>query len=142
VPPVFIPSSRGISAEFITKDILDVERFWKEELLQVNKDRLFSACLIDFHLRPSDEPSHTTTVHGLSTNHSYAILRAVECLGKRFVVVRNPWGTGEWRGPWSNGSSEWTQEWVRILPQLGHAFGDNGQFIMECRSLDLEITAI
>ncbi|RXW23953.1 hypothetical protein EST38_g1919 [Candolleomyces aberdarensis] len=121
----------GVAAEFITKDILDVDRFWKEELLQANKDRLF-ACSFDSLATPSDELfGDSPTVQGLYGNHAYAILRAVECLGKRFVVVRNPWGKSEWTGPWSDGSKEWTPEWIRILPQLGHTFGDDGQFIME-----------
>ncbi|KAJ2930744.1 hypothetical protein H1R20_g6338, partial [Candolleomyces eurysporus] len=121
----------GVAAEFITKDILDVDRFWKEELLQANKDRLF-ACSFDSLATPSDELfGESPTVQGLYGNHAYAILRAVECLGKRFVVVRNPWGKCEWTGPWSDGSKEWTPEWIRILPQLGHTFGDDGQFIME-----------
>lgn len=127
--------SRGIAAEFITKDILDIDRFWKEELLQANKDRLF-ACSFDSLATPSDEPGESPTVQGLYGNHAYAVLRAVECLGKRFVVVRNPWGKCEWTGPWSDGSKEWTPEWIRILPQLGHTFGDDGQFIMDCRCLN------
>lgn len=52
-------------------------------------------------------------------------------MGKRFVVVRNPWGLGEWTGPWSDGSKEWTAEWLKCLPQLNHVFGNDGQFVME-----------
>ncbi|KAJ2916560.1 hypothetical protein MD484_g3875, partial [Candolleomyces efflorescens] len=43
----------GVATEFITKDILDVDRFWEEELLQANKDRLF-ACSFDSLATPSD----------------------------------------------------------------------------------------
>ncbi len=43
----------------------------------------------------------------------------------------------EWTGRWSDGSKEWTQEWLHFLPELGHEFGDDGQFVMECMwSLD------
>ena len=69
---------------------------------------------------------------GLIGSHSYSVLRAVECKGKRFVVVRNPWGRSEWTGRWSDGSKEWTPEWLEILPDLQHEFGDDGQFVMEC----------
>ena len=41
----------------------------------------------------------------------------------------------EWTGRWSDGSKEWTQEWLEILPKLGHTFGDDGQFVMECELL-------
>jgi len=70
-------------------------------------------------------------VEGLIGNHAYSVLRAVECNGKRFVVVRNPWGKSEWTGRWSDGSKEWTQEWLEHLSTLGHQFGDDGQFVME-----------
>ena len=44
----------------------------------------------------------------------------------------------EWTGRWSDGSKEWTQEWLEILPKLGHTFGDDGQFVMECELLLFE----
>jgi hypothetical protein len=68
-------------------------------------------------------------------NHAYSVLRAVECKEKKFVVVRNPWGKSEWTGRWSDGSKEWTREWLEVLPTLGHTFGDDGQFVMECTFL-------
>lgn len=71
-------------------------------------------------------------MQGLIGGHAYSVLRAVEVNGKRFVVVRNPWGKSEWTGRWSDGSKEWTQEWLEVLPKLGHQFGDDGQFVMEC----------
>lgn len=45
----------------------------------------------------------------------------------------NPWGErdsyglGEWTGPWSDGSKEWTPYW---LSKLSHTFGDDGVFWM------------
>jgi len=67
-------------------------------------------------------------VQGLVGNHAYSVLRAVECHGKKFVIVRNPWGNSEWTGRWADGSKEWTQEWLNYLPEIG-------QFVMECRFL-------
>ncbi|MDA4131973.1 MAG: calpain family cysteine protease [Thaumarchaeota archaeon] len=46
---------------------------------------------------------------------------------------RNPWGerswsgVGEWNGPWSDGSKEWTPYWLK---KLNHTFGDDGVFWM------------
>jgi hypothetical protein len=105
---------------------LNREKFWEEELLNANEDRLFGC----FFLREGDDPPN---IMGLRPNHSYSVLRARKAKGKQFVVVRNPWGHSEWTGPWSDGSKEWDVDSVReILPLLEHKFGDDGQFVMEC----------
>lgn len=110
----------GVSTSILCQDIMDRDRFWTEELLQVNKTFLFGASM---SWGPEDK--------GLVGNHAYSVLRAVEAKGKRFVLVRNPWGKWEWKGPWSDGSSEWTVEWIEAL---GHKFGDDGSFWMLCKS--------
>lgn len=115
----------GIATFLMTKDILDPGRFWVEELCRANKDRLFGGSV-----SMASEEMYID-VQGLIANHAYSVLRAVECKGKRFVVIRNPWGFREWTGPWSDGSKEWQGEWLDILPELGHVFGDDGQFVME-----------
>lgn len=112
------------------QDILDPDRFWDEELGRANKDRLFG-CSFNT-LDNSRSGILGVKVEGLIGNHAYSVLRAVKCNGKRFVVVRNPWGKSEWTGRWSDGSKEWTQEWLEHLGTLGHQFGDDGQFVMEC----------
>ncbi|KAF8808297.1 cysteine proteinase [Phlegmacium glaucopus] len=86
----------------------------------------------------SDVHSTTSTVQeaasqvlkykSLIGNYAYSVPRAVKCNGKRFVVVRNPWGKkSEWTGRWSDGLKQWTQEWLGVLPRLGH----DGHFVME-----------
>ncbi|KAG2008821.1 hypothetical protein CC2G_014212 [Coprinopsis cinerea AmutBmut pab1-1] len=119
----------GIAKVIEVKDILNIDQFWTEELLNANRDRVF-ACA--FHqLDSSRNGVGNARVQGLVGSHAYSVLRAVECKGKRFLVVRNPWGDSEWTGPWADGSKEWDSEWVKILPELGHQFGDDGQFVME-----------
>lgn len=110
----------GVTSEIFTADILDKEYFWKEELLKVNEDFLFGC---------------STGVWGPNANwgerkgilelHAYSIQRAVDIDGKRLLRLKNPWGKGEWKGPWSDGSKEWTPEW---LEKLDHRFGDDGDF--------------
>lgn len=119
----------GVSTVLQSKDILDVDRFWKEELLRPNNDRLFGC---SFNRLDGDRSgNYSNQVQGLIGEHAYSVLRAVEVKGKRFVVVRNPWGKSEWTGRWSDGSKEWTAEWLDAMPQLGHVFGNDGQFVME-----------
>ncbi|KAF9038120.1 hypothetical protein BJ165DRAFT_1353090 [Panaeolus papilionaceus] len=119
----------GVSTVLQSKDILDTDRFWEEELSRANQDRLFGC---SFNLLDSKRSGVTgAKVQGLTGNHAYSVLRAVECNGKRFVVVRNPWGKSEWTGRWSDGSKEWTPDWLQRLGEIGHQFGDDGQFLME-----------
>ncbi|KAJ7589146.1 hypothetical protein C8J56DRAFT_937820 [Mycena floridula] len=112
----------GVTTFIPSKDILDIEKFWTDELLKANKDRLFACAYMS---------GSVFSASGLIANHAYAVLRAVEVNGKQFVIVRNPWGKSEWTGPWSDGSKEWTTEWLQRLPEFGHSFGDDGQFVME-----------
>lgn len=87
---------------------------------------------------------------GIVELHAYSVLKAREVDGVRLVLLKNPWGKHEWKGPWSDGSSmykhaamhlrqkfldrmaaniksteEWTAEW---LQKLDHKFGDDGSF--------------
>lgn len=50
--------------------------------------------------------------------------------GKRFIKVRNPWSTFEWKGAWSDGSKEW-EENPAIAKELGYVNDrDDGVFWM------------
>ncbi|KAI0206576.1 hypothetical protein F4808DRAFT_447388 [Astrocystis sublimbata] len=108
----------GVTTELYTGDILDKEYFWKEELLKVNDEFLFG-CSTGMWGTGWGERK------GIVELHAYSIMKAVEIEDKRLVLLKNPWGKGEWRGPWSDGSKEWTAEW---LTKLEHKFGDDGNF--------------
>lgn len=114
----------GITSEIFTTDILDKELFWKE-LLSANKEFLFSCGTGVWGAKWGERG-------GIIELHSYSVQKAVEIDGKRLVRLKNPWGKGEWKGAWSDGSKEWTPEW---LQKLGHRFGDDGDFWIEYRDL-------
>ncbi|KAF9262037.1 cysteine proteinase [Marasmius fiardii PR-910] len=120
----------GVSTIVSSNDILDVDKFWTDELCKANVDRLFGCAYQT--LANTRNGGVRVDLSGLHGNHAYSVLRAVEYKGKRFVVIRNPWGESEWTGPWSDGAKEWMEtEWQEALPALGHTFGDDGQFVME-----------
>ncbi|CAE6515547.1 unnamed protein product, partial [Rhizoctonia solani] len=116
----------GVASMFHTHDILDEDRFWEDELLRVNQDRLFGCYIYN-----TDESGESELINGLFAGHAYSVIAAIKVNGKRFVRLRNPWGKAEWTGRWSDGSKEWTPEWLALLPQLQHKFGDDGEFLME-----------
>ncbi|KAG8728397.1 hypothetical protein FRC11_011156, partial [Ceratobasidium sp. 423] len=116
----------GVSSIFHTHDILDEDRFWEDELLRVNQDRLFGCFIYN-----TDDSGESELINGLFAGHAYSVIAAVEVNGKRFLRLRNPWGKSEWTGAWSDGSREWTPEWLALLPQLQHKFGNDGEFLME-----------
>ncbi|KAF7563200.1 hypothetical protein G7046_g903 [Stylonectria norvegica] len=115
----------GVTSEVWTTDILDKEHFWREELLKVNKDFLFGCSTGVF-------PRGWGERRGIVESHAYSIQKAVEIEGKRLLKLKNPWGKGEWKGPWSDGSKEWTPEWLK---KLDHQFGDDGDFWIEYSDL-------
>ncbi|KAL2020944.1 hypothetical protein VTK56DRAFT_7831 [Thermocarpiscus australiensis] len=108
----------GVTTELFTADILDKEYFWKGELMKVNKDFLFGCSTGLWGLGYGERK-------GIIESHAYSVMRAVEIDGQRLLLLKNPWGKGEWKGPWSDGSKEWTPEW---LQKLDHRFGDDGAF--------------
>ncbi|KAI9742210.1 MAG: hypothetical protein M1818_004110 [Claussenomyces sp. TS43310] len=107
----------GVTTELFSTDIFDKEHFWNNELLKVNDEFLFGCATGLF--RGWGERK------GIQERHAYSIMRAVEIDGHRLLLLKNPWGKGEWTGPWSDGSSQWTPEWMQ---KLNHRFGNDGAF--------------
>jgi len=40
--------------------------------------------------------------------HAYTIVNVYESFGVKLIKLRNPWGTFEWDGDWSDKSSKWS----------------------------------
>ncbi|KAL0465849.1 calpain-B [Neurospora intermedia] len=113
----------GVTSGLYTADILDKEHFWKEELMKVNEQFLFGCSTGVWGRGYGDRK-------GIMEQHAYSVMKAVDLDGERLLLLKNPWGKGEWTGPWSDGSKEWTPEW---LQKLGHRFGDDGAFWISYR---------
>jgi hypothetical protein len=119
----------GVSTTIASNRVLRKDKLWKE---LVNADGEFVFSMVAF------QTGYDGNKAGLAMNHAYSILKATEEVdedGKkvRLIQVRNPWGqrawngVGEWNGPWSDGSKEWTPYWLK---KLNHQFGDDGVFWM------------
>jgi len=46
---------------------------------------------------------------GIVPGHAYSVLDCKEVFDERLIKLRNPWGTFEWGGDWSNKSDKWNQ---------------------------------
>ena len=94
--------------------------------MKVNEEFLFSCATGTFdRWQGSDSASPLGAREYIVRMHAYSIMEAREIKGNRLLKVRNPWGHSEWRGAWSDGSEQWTPEWMELL---NHRFGDDGQF--------------
>lgn len=113
----------GVTTELFTSDILDLEKFWTEELCQVNKEFLFGCATGRFD--DWQGSGKKADRKGIQPRHAYSIMEAREVNGLRLLKIRNPWGEREWTGPWSDGSKEWNGE---MLELLGHTMQDDGVF--------------
>ncbi|KAL5347457.1 hypothetical protein ACLOAV_007769 [Pseudogymnoascus australis] len=116
----------GISVMISTRDILSKERLW-QDLLKVNTEYLFGCASPVW-----DDIDDDGGKDGIQANHAYSILRAVQYKNERLLLIKNPWGRKEWKGPWSDGAKEWTHESIR---DLGHTFGDDGIFWIRYQDL-------
>ncbi|RHZ45994.1 calpain-like protein [Aspergillus thermomutatus] len=116
----------GVTSDILTSNILDKDRFWKEELMKVNDEFLFGCGtgLFSNWLDPQYQGPPRDR-KGISENHSYSIMDTKEINGHRLLRLRNPWGKKEWNGAWSDGSEQWTPEWMQ---KLDHKFGNDGFF--------------
>ena len=74
---------------------------------------------------------------GLLVDHAYSLLRVVSVPtpnGRngghaRLVMLRNPWGKYEWKGAWSDGSKEWSDNPL-VKMRLRPKDEDDGTFWM------------
>jgi hypothetical protein len=94
--------------------------------------------------RKTDGPSgeQMLKAEGLVAGHAYSIIAAKEVVeringlpkpgGKTFKLLqlRNPWGSYEWTGKWSDGSNLWKKH-KSVAKQVGHTKADDGVFWME-----------
>ena len=61
------------------------------------------ACMAAYSKGTSDKNQASGIVQG----HAYAILNVRHVSERRFLKLRNPWGTFSWEGAWSDKSDDW-----------------------------------
>eukprot|EP01130_Rhizamoeba_saxonica_P016287 TRINITY_DN7499_c0_g1_i1.p1 TRINITY_DN7499_c0_g1~~TRINITY_DN7499_c0_g1_i1.p1 ORF type:complete len:1144 (-),score=258.70 TRINITY_DN7499_c0_g1_i1:25-3456(-) len=106
-------------------EALDIEP--RDEFWNILLNNIEQGFLMGCSQSSPDAGIEEETDMGILMNHAYGIL-GCRIIGRhRLLNIRNPWGSHEWKGRWSDGSSEWTS---RILKELDHKFLDDGTFWM------------
>ncbi|KAM0812698.1 hypothetical protein AB5N19_12689 [Seiridium cardinale] len=119
----------GVTTTLESNRVLRKDKLWKE-LVSSEGEYVFALAAMSLGLDSKRS--------GLALGHAYSILQSREEVDEdgnkvRLVQIRNPWGErlsngiGEWNGPWSDGSKEWTPYWLK---KMNHTFGDDGVFWM------------
>ncbi|XP_063288223.1 calpain-6 isoform X1 [Pelobates fuscus] len=99
--------------------------------------------LISCYIKPSSiSDMETVTPMGLVKGHAYSVTKVKKvvlgektlCFGKTsklfMVRMRNPWGSREWRGAWSDESQEWKRVSKSEKEGLGLTVRNDGEFWM------------
>uniref|UniRef100_UPI00398F55A0 calpain-5-like n=1 Tax=Pristiophorus japonicus TaxID=55135 RepID=UPI00398F55A0 len=104
-----------------------------EKLLKVYDRGGLISCSI--HLK-RDSKLEVSTLQGLKIEHSYSVtkvqkVRLSNTSEKLFMIkLRNPWGRGEWLGPWSDNSKEWQKISKNERKKIGVDIEHDGEFWM------------
>ena len=79
----------GVTTELFTTDILDKEKFWTDEIMQVNKEFLFGCATGTFdRWQGSDVASNFGARDHIIRMHAYSIMEAKEIKGQRLLRIR------------------------------------------------------
>lgn len=85
-----------------------------------------------------------TSGQGVVQGHAYTILDVADGpagTDYKLVQLRNPWGRGEWTGPWSDGSAEWAQN-PEVADELQPQDAEDGAFWMPWEHFEAQYSAI
>ncbi|PRP83981.1 hypothetical protein PROFUN_08665 [Planoprotostelium fungivorum] len=102
---------------------ISTNKLW-EEMLHASQQGTLMGCA---SVNPEAE-TEGDNGFGIMMNHAYGLLELQSVHGVQLIRMRNPWGMGEWTGPWSDGSREWSKD---IQLRLKYEFGDDGTFWMD-----------
>uniref|UniRef100_A0A803XM05 Calpain 13 n=2 Tax=Meleagris gallopavo TaxID=9103 RepID=A0A803XM05_MELGA len=118
----------GVQMQFSLKD---PPPYLEDILKAASKSQCLMGCSTSGRMR------NTVLRNGIVQGHAYTVTGAVKIRFKNhwehIIRVWNPWGHGEWKGPWSDGSPEWDYVEPEIKEELYRKKND-GEFWMSCES--------
>jgi len=105
---------------------------------KIDNEKMFEVLLKYHKLGSVLCASQASGVGGLHSGHAYSILQVrkvntgVMGIGGttyRLLQIRNPWGSGEWKGAWADNSEEWTKH-PEVKRAVSFEDKDDGAFWM------------
>uniref|UniRef100_A0A8C5MRP9 Calpain-5 n=1 Tax=Leptobrachium leishanense TaxID=445787 RepID=A0A8C5MRP9_9ANUR len=115
----------------------------KKQLFKTVMKAHSRASLISSSIRPSlGQSLEEVLSSGLVVGHAYSVtgIRSIKLRSGllslfrthklRLIRIRNPWGSGEWTGPWSDNSEEWKKVSRGDREKMGVTVNDDGEFWM------------
>ena len=106
-----------------TKQRFDHEKIWTLLVEYDDNDALITASV-------SNRKEQINESEGIVEGHTYTIKQVVKIEGFRLLNLRNPWGSFEWEGDWSDDSKLWKKH-QSIAKKLNFVKADDGLFWME-----------
>ncbi|KAG7365070.1 calcium-dependent cytoplasmic cysteine proteinase, papain-like protein [Nitzschia inconspicua] len=139
-----------------TKEKFSEDQVWTLLTKYDRQKALISASIGKSVYRGNDGPRGEQMLDdkGLVAGHAYSVIAAKEVAQRgpgglpkagaktyRLLQLRNPWGSFEWKGKWSDNSSMW-KKYPSIAKQLNFEPADDGTFWMEFQDFKKTFTRI
>mmetsp|Transcript_59474 Transcript_59474/g.145633 ORF Transcript_59474/g.145633 Transcript_59474/m.145633 type:complete len:490 (-) Transcript_59474:2606-4075(-) len=139
-----------------TKETYSEDQVWTLLKKYDRQKALISASIGKDANKKTDGPSGEQMLEqsGLVAGHAYSVIAAKEVSERgpggipvtnaktfRLLQLRNPWGTYEWKGNWSDKSKLWKKH-SSIAKQLNFVDADDGTFWMEFKDFKKVYTRI
>lgn len=114
-----------------TKETYNVDQLWTLMKKYDKQKALMSSSIGKTEYRKTDGPAGEQMLEkeGLMAGHAYSIIQARQVNEFRLVQLRNPWGTFEWKGAWSDKSSMWKKH-PNVAQVLNFVDANDGTFWM------------
>ncbi|KAK3238052.1 hypothetical protein CYMTET_51910 [Cymbomonas tetramitiformis] len=98
-----------------------------DKLLMWDEREYVMTCCTSGHDKWSDKGGKKGG--GIVDGHAYTMIGVREVKSIKLVNVRNPWGSFEWTGAWSDNASEWKKN-PDVKKAINPKFGNDGSFWM------------
>eukprot|EP00798_Chlamydomonas_sp_ICE-L_P009796 gene9796-7685_t len=108
-------------------DVLTNEEMFKYMLTYSRKGSVIAAS--------SGAGEDTKDVDGIVQGHAYSVIKVKEVGGHKLLQLRNPWGSFEWKGNWSDKSAMWQQN-PKVARALDFVDADDGMFWIDWKDFN------